>query len=122
MTHTCTCGCIPGHLTAAECTRNRETTRAMMQRRTEAAIDQFTEAQESRELIATATILGTGRVQIGDDLDWDVVIGSQHDRKIIALRSTKYRETSYGSVLFVRDDNPRYADLAAVAIDVSRDE
>lgn len=39
---------------------------------------------------------------------WDAAIGTQHDPEIVALRSAKYRETSYGDVVFLRPGQAGY--------------
>ena len=96
---------------------NHDATRQYMQRMTDAACEAEGRRMEEAALVASAKIVGRGRVRLeGEADDWDIVIGTQYDPSIVALRSPAYAATSVGPVIFQGPRAPRYSAFAAAAI------
>lgn len=117
---TWTCDCVPAgqmspHRSEADCQANREATGRYMAAINAGNLAGALATARNAELVAGCRLLGCRAVEVGGDPTWDVAIGTQYDRSIVALRSRSYRETSYGDVVFVRPGQPRYDELATAA-------
>lgn len=72
----------------------------------EAALERQHDERDEHKIISRLPALPDG---------WDCVTGTQYDPAIIALRSPRYRETTFGDVVFLCPNSPGYDLALAIA-------
>lgn len=93
---------------------NRQATAAYMRDINAGARRATAYGTKKAEQLRGAEVVGGNRVRI-DGREWDVVIGTTYDPRIIAVRSPEYAADGYGDVHFLRPGEPEYERFAAVA-------